>query len=473
MKINNLLKNLLLLSIVTFSSCDIDNIKPVNRVEENKILSDELSVTFIMNKMYSTLGFGHFINLFAGFSVAGTEQTYEYIVGGRGFNTNNLDPQNTAVLSLFYKSCYYIVNTSNFLIKELESDKLKEISPKRKEELIAEAKTFRALANFMLLKTFGQFYDLNSEYGIVLYNKPIDVTSPIVPRSKVGDVYKSILADLGEGIQGVKDRTTAVYFSKTFAQALRAKVYLYKGDYNNAAIDAKAVINNKTDIYKLEASYADIFQKRWSSSDVLFAPHRDGKVDPGINTIDIYTLSPSSSFTKLADAQDSVKGNFSYSSGYDPRFIITYSQKTDAYLKKEQYGKYPYDIYKEGNTVYYLRMSEVYLIHAEAEARRAGGSIANAIASLNAIRKRAKVAVKPNTLTKAQLLAAIRDEKMLELSIETGESWFDLIRYHINKDVNAFALKKTLTNKNKFIAPLPQATIVANKGKVKQNLGYK
>lgn len=460
---NNLLKFLLLLSIVTFGSCDIDNVKPINRIAEDEVLKGEISVVSIINKMYSTLGFDNFVDIFTSFSVAGTELQWDYaIYGADGFYTNNLDPQSTTILSKVYKRWYYIVNTSSFLIKGLEGDKLKEISPKRRKELIAEAKTFRAFANFMLLKTFGQFYDLNSEYGIVLSNTPIDVKSPIVPRSKVGDVYKSILADLGEGVQGIKDRT-AIYFSKTFAQALRAKVYLYKGDYSNAAIDAKAVIDNDTDNYELEDSYADIFRKRWESSEVLFAPHRDGTTNPGISNIDAFSVRPSKSLKDLAKAQGATKGS------YDPRYTFTTKKVQDG----AQYGKYPYDIYKEGNTLYYLRMSEVYLIHAEAEARRAGGSIANAITSLNVIRKRAKVAVKPNTLTKAQLLAAVRDEKMLELFMETGESWFDLIRYHINKDVNAFALKKTLTNKNKFIAPLPQLTIVANKGKVKQNPGYR
>lgn len=120
--------------------------------------------------------------------------------------------------------------------------------------------------------------------------------------------------------------------------------------------------------------------------------------------------------------------------------------------------------------MYYIRLGEIYLIHAEAEARKAGGNLNEAMTSLNAIRERAGVEVYEVT-DKTTFLAQVREEKLLELFFENGETWFDLIRYHKLGDISAFAEKSSLTSETQFILPMPLNVLSANNLLI-QNPGY-
>ena len=112
----------------------------------------------------------------------------------------------------------------------------------------------------------------------------------------------------------------------------------------------------------------------------------------------------------------------------------------------------------------------MYLVFAEAEARRVGGDLDLALDHLNEIRTRATLTLK--TLSdQATLLEDIRQEKLLELFYENGEPWFDLVRYHTLGNLDALAVKPTLTNVNQFILPIPLQVMIAN-NTIIPNPGY-
>jgi hypothetical protein len=90
-----------------------------------------------------------------------------------------------------------------------------------------------------------------------------------------------------------------------------------------------------------------------------------------------------------------------------------------------------------------LRMSDLYLIRAEARAQQ--GNISGAQADLNAVRARAGL---PNTTAtdQASLLSAIQHERRVELFVEEGNRFFDLKRWGtIDAVMTAFAPTKGAT----------------------------
>ena len=119
------------------------------------------------------------------------------------FRDNNVDPQNSTIAGI-YSQWYKVLNNANHII---EKTAIIPTTDPRKESLIAEAKFIRALSHFYLLRAFGQFYDMNSSYGIVLKDKPILSADP-QPRATVKACYDLIISDLDDAI------TKAPSFSK-------------------------------------------------------------------------------------------------------------------------------------------------------------------------------------------------------------------------------------------------------------------
>src|SRR5690606_4589715 len=105
------------------------------------------------------------------------------------------------------------------------------------------ARVLRAWAHFNLLRFHGQFWDKNSEWGIVVRNTPVNDATPIA-RSGVQNAYDLIFEDLNYAVENAPDFNNTFFASKEAARALRAKVYLYAKQYDKAAEDALSIINN-------------------------------------------------------------------------------------------------------------------------------------------------------------------------------------------------------------------------------------
>lgn len=456
-----ILKIALTLMLFTFLiSCSIDDVKPQNQLTTENTVRDEPSAQAVLNGIYD--GWRAIeLNAFPlHLAALGTEGFFSgTISGSTGFNSNQVKPENL-YLGFLYNAHYKIVNSSNFLIEELEKGKAVGISEERKAEIIAQAKFSRAMANFNLLRYFGDFYDQNSTNGIVLKTSfSTDVV--FAKRNSVQEVYASILSDLNDASVNGPSFVEHYYAGKVAATALMARVKLYMNDYEGAAAAAEEVLLN-TEGYELETNYRSIFTNTYNSSEAIFVTYHTQTPEGGSGMDQVNRTKFSETLKNLADVQIDGEGSLvGNGSGYDPRFAYAYSANTKG---TNQNGKYPINVFaanSPNNTLIYIRLGEVYLIHAEAEARKAGGDLEIALASLNAIRERAGVSTF-EVSDKAMLLKQIREEKLLELFFENGETWFDLIRYHKLGDVSAFDEKSSLTSANQFILPIPLSVLSAN-----------
>lgn len=460
---------MLCLTMFGMTSCDIDDVVPQFALVEDNVIRDEKSAQEMLNGTYEKFrGFTisrmvvHFGQLSGELIKTGS------IVGIDGFETNNVTPDNEFI-EPYYQDCYGVVNQANWIIEQLESKDL-DFDADSKAEIIAQAKIMRAMGHFLVLRSFGQFYDLNSEYGIVVRTKPAK-SLEAKERNTVQESYDSIINDLTDAIEDAPTGVAHYYMSASVAQALLAKVYLYMGDYAAVSASALAVIDN-TDSYGLEANFADVFTNTFNSQEVLFAPFVDG-VDEFEPNMQLQRTAQSPYLQTLADAQIGTEndGDILAGTGFDPRFTLAYHNPMQY---STGHGKYPI-ARVPGNTVFYLRMVEVYLIYAEAEARLATGiSDTHALAAISRVNEiRARVAglapIAPATVN--ELITSIREEKLLELFAETGESWFDLVRNDVLGNVNASDIKPFIISDNQFILPMPLKALAGN-NKLVPNPGY-
>ncbi|MEZ4792764.1 MAG: RagB/SusD family nutrient uptake outer membrane protein [Gelidibacter sp.] len=242
-------------------------------------------------------------------------------------------------------------------------------------------------------------------------------------------------------------------------------------NYEAAVTLAEEVINN-FEGYTLEPDYASIFSNSVYSSEVIFAPFAGSGSEGGSSMNQISRTTFSENLRSLADLQNGIADDgdlLGAGSGYDPRFSFAYSDDTQG---QNSQGKYPFGSTSgtQQNTLYHLRLAEIYLVHAEAEARRTGGDLDVALASLNTIRLRAGVYLKAFSDVPT-LLEDIRQEKLLELFFENSEPWFDVVRYDVLGNIEATTIKPTITSENQFVLPIPSQVIIGN-NTVNQNPGY-
>ncbi|MDD7885252.1 RagB/SusD family nutrient uptake outer membrane protein [Flavivirga sp. 57AJ16] len=381
-----------------------------------------------------------------------------------------------------YARMYEIINRCNWLIEKVNLLSGEDfMNPTRKTEILGEAKAIRATCHFYLLRLWGQFYDLNSEYGIVLRTEPVR-SDKALPRNTVAETYDLIIADLDEAIANAPTFKARYYANKTYSKGLKAKVLLYKGDYPNAALLAKDVIENSGSNFMLAANYMDQFDNTSTSvfdnPEVLFGSKGDKSESIlGIGNFTGFWMSVTGALNQVANDFTTINGqNITHdgdriaSTIYDAG--AAFGLDTNKYITRGSA-----DLYE---MVYHLKMDEVYLIYAEAAARSAENVTPEALDALNAIRERAGATstggdgfeTYPESISFSEFLEAVRIEKYIELAIENGEEWFDLVRYHFVDGFDVTTVKPTATNPDKYILPIETNSIQVGGNVVDQNPSY-
>lgn len=337
----------------------------------------------------------------------------------------------------FWRKAYEAIYGANKVIENVSEGQGTE-----SDQLLGENYYLRAMIHFDLVNFFGRPYTQNEGKSPGIMIRTDTETSALPPRSSVAEVYTRVIDDLkkAEGLmQSVKNSSFA---SKEVAQALLSRVYLFKGDYQNAIVYADKVMNSKrytlvnTETYKKYFTIANeqnpetIFAIKHTVSDDR-AKASIGSMYDGTNGLGWGEIYTSETYRALLDK-------------YPEDARHSFSQAiyvTDAAGKKvlaTRNGIPKYFIYKYSgqdgiqtlSSPVYMRLAEMYLIRAEAYAHL--GDDQKALEDVNVIRKRAG-------LTGAALYAGsdlkghdsaldvVLDEKRLELAFECQRK-FDLFR---------------------------------------------
>lgn len=378
-----------------------------------------------------------------------TNQFYE-------FYTNTIGTANTANKNL-WNYFYYNIYADNSAIENIAASA--GMSEQAKTLYTAEARFLRALNYFYLVNAWGDVpLTTSTNYE---YNNSLS-------RSPVADVYTLILSDLvyaqanlGAAYQG----TTRTRANSYAATALLAKVYLFMQDWTNAAQQASTVLANITD-YALETDMTKTFLI--TSKEAILRIQQ-----PGSNnyTWDGYafisTGTPNYPLTdtllKTFETGDTRKTNWTKTNS------VTSSGVTTTYT-------FPYK-YKlnsgTGNVTeshMMLRLSEMYLVRAEARAQL--NQLSDAITDLDKVRSRASLNLIATTdpgISQTDLLAKIAHERWVELFAENGDRWMDLKR--TGKAVETLQNKPNWQTTTGQYFPIPMNDIKYNSN-LTQNDGY-
>lgn len=453
-------RNILLTLLVslTLSSCNllgpVDDIQPDFVLTDDDVITDSNSAEYLLNGIYSRYRERSLASMRNGmFILTGTLNNTTVAEGATNFRENNLRPQNNTVLN-YYTGLYAIINQSNSLIANLRDAHPKGLTEARKGEILGEAYFHKAFAEFMLLRSFGEFWDRSSDYGVVLYNEPARGNDEAKRRAPVEECYTQILSDLDEAVAAPAYDGRAYRVNGVTVQMLRARVLLYMGRFADAAATARTAIADATaGGASLETDYLTVFAQGFSSPETLFAPYVSYPLETmgSILTTDV-NLGYGTTVSRIADELAGTTGD----ELYDARYTAAFQPMS---LKKYVLNNATTG---DNNTYYFMRLPELYLILAEAEARE--GNYPQAREALQPVATRAGYAEDyADGIADGDLLLTIFRHKYMELSAENYEEWYDMVRYYRldGTDFTATGLGYTQSMQH-LVLPIPTQALSGN-----------
>lgn len=335
---------------------------------------------------------------------------------------------------------YAIIRQVTSIIAMLENIEVETAGDEvTKQDFIGQCLTIRALCHFSLCNSYGLPYSHNAgnNLGVPIVTTVL-ATDAKTPRSSVADVYTQIISDLTTAIPLLKGAKNVGKINSWAAKTLLARVYLYMEDNTNAFITAVDVINNSPYSLMSRGEYVDSWASDYSSESIFSCIN--SAADPAGGS-SINNLSDPEGYGQFLASQDLI--DLVNSDPDDIRNEMLYIDQLSTIGDPTTYGrilKYPgtgntkdvlVDHFEgskapvetsESSNVAIFRLSELYLIAAEASVK-GGGS--NPEFYLNEIVERANPSATVATIdvTLDRVLTERRKELMGE-----GHRFFDLIR---------------------------------------------
>lgn len=450
---------LAILTAMCTASCEsfVETDAPTSQLAGEEVFEDVATARAALANSYALLSNSVMLTgSIQGLSVSLGNYADELVPYGSGVSEqalfqNNLTAAN-ADISALWNNSYNLIYAINAVIEGVGASS--EISDVNKETLIGEAILIRSLVYFYLTNLFGEIpYTTTTDY----------VVNANLGKISVSEVYQRLEENLNEAYQMLPEdygnmlRTTP---NKSVAAAMLARLYLYAGQWDDAAEKAGIVINNTT-LYTIESNIEEAFLKESRSTLWQLSPFSEGQPTRDAQSF-IFTSGPPPARALNAELVEAFEAG-------DLRRSHWIGEVTDGGSVWYYANKYkqlaPLDISTEYTIA--VRLEELYLIRAEARART--GDFSGAGADLNTIRQRAGLQDTEASST-AGLLDAIMRERRQELFSEQGHRWFDLKR--TGTADNVLSLSKPGWNPTDLLWPLPQNELLLNPALVPQNPGY-
>lgn len=329
-------------------------------------------------------------------------------------------------------------------------------------ELIqAQALFIRAINHFDLTRVYAQPYNYTpdaSHLGVpvlLITPGPDDLPS----RATVKQVYDQIIKDLldAEKLFGDTPFKDSYHISKRAVQALLSRVYLYKGDWENAIVYATKVINETN--LAFGEDYLSMYHGLIPGKEAIL--RLDGTLKNKALGTKFYSKDnpiafPADTLISLFDKENDLRFSlFEKKNETSTNFFTSkYTIKATFTPDTEHYDPF------------ILRVSEMYLIRSEAYLKT--DQLVNAEDDLKAIVARAlqeeKSDVNLDYTGKDELFALIKKERVKELAFE-GHNFFDIVRY--NDDLRRGSTTTSNVHflpypNDLFVLPFPQKEMDAN-----------
>ena len=505
--------SLILMGALTFSSCSMDE-TPFGKLDDKTAIQTAENLRDFRNQLYSDMRsitsgawlYNSDIQMdeFHGLINNGN-QVGQFSVGT--FTSSDDDITNA------WLGCYSIIAKCNSVIENAAKlsantsfGAADQAAFKRYD---AEAHFVRAYAYFWLADHFCQSYtqtDPAKEASglplVTAYNPSGDI-STYPSRSTLDATFTLIEEDMKSAYDGLKayeasgasdvaalDAPNAAYLSSYAVEALQARVALVKGDYPTAAQKAEDVIASG----KYELTDIADYAKLWTSDEGTEVIYR-----PIMSPTELGS-SNGSAYISASETRAYYIPTFAVLSMYaenDVRFDTFFKLYTQLNVEGENYKAYVLNKFP-GNTALrtgstnnimnmskVFRLSEMYLIAAEAEARQ--GNVTPANTYLKAFLAKRLEGYEPSDYSANTILSAILEEREKEFIGEglrmsdirrLGKGFARYANHDENPDLNNIVVKSGQSlsyaaDDHRLTWPIPKDELDSNPNmKGQQNPGY-
>lgn len=461
-----LYKFLLLLSVITFVSCD-----------------DFLTV--LPDSSYSEAGSYQsqtdFVQAIAGVYAAHqsfyktTSQNPLYILMMRSDETNVrtpgsepgylggierfIDDANNSTHAMNYSTYYMIVNRCNYILDKIDAVPFTDEATKK--YIKGEALAFRAYAYWMLGWQYG---------GVPLIKKVTTVAEiQTIPRSTQLETFSSAAEDFTAAIALLPSKWTGNNIgriTKFSAMGMQARMYMFTKEYAKAKPLLEGIINSG--LFSMEANYKNCFsESKENGAERLWeVQFMGGQLGEGQGFTTCFMPSGSTSPVQpFAGATSAPIISADLVSAYETGDLrkdlsiitgITWSGRVD---NINYFGcKFHHaDVHTPkvnddwGVNLPILRFTDVKLMYAEVLNEEAYSATGEAFNIINQVRARANLTPLSSTTTpdKAAFRNAIIKERRVEFAFE-GLRWMDIIRWGIAMDVMNAKLSNPVQDEGRF-----------------------
>ena len=369
---------------------------------------------------------------------------------------------------------YFVISAANNVINNLEGKESTEVSQQDLDNLKAEALFLRALGHFDLVRLYARSYAYNPDGPGVPIILVTDATAQEQPaRNTVKEVYEQIITDLTDAELLMADdyiranvSDSKAVANKNVIRALLARAYLYSQNWQKAADYASLVINSgdyrmweanevvdayAVDkpaegevIFEIYGTKSNSYDEYWEGPAYMTSP--EGYADCGASN-DLYNLYADGDVRKELFQTHENAGGQLWTAKYIGKGVST----------------------PDVNNVIVLRLSEMYLIRAEAIINGASIPGASVLGDLNVITSKRNA--EPYVSAGAD---AVYLERRKELAFE-GHLWFDASRTRrgiTRTDYSGDAVNKDIpADSYQFALPISKRELDVNENLV-QNEGY-
>ncbi len=361
-----------------------------------------------------------------------------------------------------YAGYYALIDQVNRVLFQIDKVLILPGEETRKNVVKGQLLALRGIAHLALLQSYADRYG-SSNPGVPIMVEYCVTCKPA--RNTMGEVVAQIEKDFSDA-RSLMPAATFSSFSDTVMNsiniaAFQARTSLFKGDYNQAITYASQVIGSGIRPLASGSTYSDIWQDK-SSAEILFK--RLYVTSTGIGGL--WTTTAASFNVYLAPSDKLVA---SYGVGDIRKATFIGANSDGPYVNKF------YSSDRGGRIVdaKVIRMSEMYLIRAEAYAKT--GNVSAGAADLNQLRSNRITGYANETFASGDaLFTAVMDERFKELCFE-GFRFFDLKRANLplqRAATDASPEWQSLpANSFRWTLPIPRQETISNPNTV-QNPGY-
>jgi len=460
---------------LTLQSCNENILEqtPDHVISESLVVNSVDKLQSLLTGSYNEISNGAYLGraLYKRAAVKGTDFRFvQTIYNPRDYEQTEYryeeSTNNNGSAENLWLQCYKAIGNLNLILDNINSA---EGEIKEKEQIKAEALGLRGMVYFDLTRTFAYPWirESGNAQGLPL---KLNSTEVVTERSNLEDTYNQIITDFTTALEIIDENSfsegSTKFITKTGINALLARVYLYQQDWENALVYSNKVLDvkNETDLMDLDSYIFNDF-----TSESLFEISIDTENTVGSNGLGAQFDFNNGGQGDVIATQAFIDLLNTYAG--DPRAALLIEDKEGT---NAAFIKY---INREGgaglsiHNIPVIRLSEIYLIAAEACANGATGGEAKALEHLNTLIKKRTTDYSTHMATELgdNLKIRIAQERRRELSLE-GHGVYDYIRTgtdinrqesdHVNTGVNINNLNISATSA-KTIYPIPASEISA------------